>query len=106
MPAGEQVPLKPALALVLAEHLHDAPVLGEELIVRDGLGDPLAVGGLEDGREPVGDGLVGAEDAEVAALAVEVDHVAQECPEHSGVLGVRGPGSGDVDGIRRGSRAS
>ena len=47
VPAGQQIALKPALALVLAEHLHD-PAIGSEMVVpRMGLRDPGAIGDLE-----------------------------------------------------------
>ena len=70
VPAGEQVALQPALAQVLGEHL-DHPAVGYEVLVdRQHLGLPLLAGDLVDGVEPVGRGLVRAEEAEVAGLGV------------------------------------
>ena len=64
--AGEQVALEPALAVVLAQHLHHAAVGRRRgrrsAIVRS---TQAAVLDLEDRAEPVRVGLVGAEEAEV-----------------------------------------
>ena len=65
VPAGEQVALEPALALVLAQHLHHAAVGREVVVLGVDLGDVAAVGHLEDVLPAVGVVLVGAEDAEV-----------------------------------------
>ena len=67
VPAGQQIALEPALALVLAEHLHH-PAVGREVVVpREGLGDPGAVGDLEHVLPAVRVVLVGAEQPEVPA---------------------------------------
>ena len=97
--AGQDVALEPALALVLAEHLHHPPGRGQVLV--DGLHGrvPLLAGGLVDGwGESVGGGLVRAEDAEV--VRVVPDHPRQPLAQHAG----RFPGSrtplGRVDRLR------
>ena len=66
MPAGQQIALQPALALVLAQHLHHPSVRREMVVVREGLGDPGAVRHLEHVLPAVGIVLVRAEQAEVA----------------------------------------
>ena len=81
MAAGEQVALEPSLALMLAEHLHHAAVRREVVIPRLGLRDPGAVGDLEHVLPAVGVVLVGAEQAEVPRLHVQLHDVAQE-PAH------------------------
>ena len=67
MAAGEQIAFQPALAEMLAQHLHDAAV-GAEIDV-DGLdlGHPFLAGDLVDGLQPVRGGLVRAEQAEIPA---------------------------------------
>ena len=69
VPAGQQVALQPALALVLGQHLHDAAGAGEVFVDlgAEELGVPLLVGGVEDALQPVRRRLVGPEDAEVVA---------------------------------------
>ncbi len=82
---GEQVALQPALAQVLAEHLHHPAVGGEVLVGRQPLGHPRPVGDLEHRRQPVGVGLVGSEQPEVDRVGG--DDVTQEPAEHPGRLG-------------------
>ena len=81
VPAGEQIAFEPAFALMFAQHFHDATVQGEELIVVLLSGIPLPVGHLKHGAQAVGERFVGAEDAEVALLPVELGHIAQEHAE-------------------------
>ena len=66
VPAGEQIALEPALALVLAEHLHDPAVRSEVIVLRLRLRHPRAVGHLEHVLPAIRVALVGAEEAEVA----------------------------------------
>ncbi len=96
VPAGEQVALQPALALVLREHL-DHPAARRKVLV-DGFDArvPLLVGHLEDGVEPVGRGLVGAEDAEV--VGIRPDHLGEPAAEHARGLGGRRSRLVDRDG--------
>jgi hypothetical protein len=90
---GEQVTLEPPLALVLAEHrVQYAPGRGEELVARHRPGVPLAAGFLEDRTQEIRERLVGAEDPEIAAAGVELDHVTQELAQNEGVLRVNGTG--------------
>src|SRR5436305_990471 len=79
--AGQQVALQPALAEVLAEDFHHAPVGREVLVGGQRVGVPGAVGGLEERAQAVRRRLVGAEDAEVVGVAA--DDVAQEGAEHT-----------------------
>ena len=98
VPAGQQIALEPALALVLAEHRIEHAAGGrEELVVLDRPRIPLAIGDLEDGAQEVRQRLVGAEDAEIPLLLVQLDDVAQELAEHHRVLGVDGAGRRHVD---------
>ncbi len=85
---GQEVPLEPALAEVLGEHLHDPPVRGEVVVSLDGLGHPRPVGDLEDVLEAVRGRLVGTEETEVRGVVP--DHVPQERSEHPGRLAQRG----------------
>ena len=72
VPAGEQVALEPALALMLAEHFHHAPGGREKFVVRHGRGLPLAIGHLEHRLQAVRERFVRAEDAEIALLRVQL----------------------------------
>ncbi len=53
MPTREQVAFEPALALVLAEHLHHAAGGSEKFIVLPQLGVPLPLRHLEDGTQSI-----------------------------------------------------
>ena len=70
VPAGEQVAFEPALALMLAQHLHHPSVGGEMVVIGEGLGDPGAVRHFEHVLPAVGIALVRAEQAEVARFQV------------------------------------
>jgi hypothetical protein len=59
VPAGEQVALEPALALVLAEHLHHAPVGARNSSFGTVAASHWRLVDLEDGLEAVGERLVG-----------------------------------------------
>ncbi len=79
---------------MLGEHLHDPP-LGRQVVVGgEGLTLPLTVGDLEDVLQPVGAGLVGAEDAE--SLRVVAGHVAEVGAKHLGGLREGRPGAGHL----------
>ena len=65
VPAGEQVALEPALALVLGEHLDDPAGRSEAFVGRLDRRVPLLVRHAQHIAEPVGRRLVRAEDAEV-----------------------------------------
>jgi hypothetical protein len=69
--AGQRVALQPALAQVLGQNLDDAPVRREVVVGRQALRDPGSVGDVEDVGEPVRRGLVGAEEPEVVAVALD-----------------------------------
>ena len=88
MPAGEQIAFQPALAGVLGEDLHHAARRREMIVIRQGFRIPGAVGRLEHGLQPVGGGLVRAEQAEIAHRGVAPHHVAQEGAHHAGRFGV------------------
>ena len=92
VPAGEQVAFEPALALMLAEHLHDLAIQGEEFVVGLRACVPLPVGDLENGVQAVGKRFVGAEDSKIALLPIELGHIAQEHAEFVGVGRRHGPG--------------
>ena len=99
VPAGEQVAFEPAFALVLAQHFHHAAGGREKFVVRHGRRVPLALGHFEQGFEAVGDRLVGAEDPEIALLAVQLRDVAQEAPEHVRVADAAHSRRGHVDRV-------
>ena len=87
VPAGQQIALEPALALMLAEHrVQHAALRSEKFIVVDFAGVPLPICDLEYVAEKIRKGFVRTEDAEVALVLVEARHIAQEFAEHHGVL--------------------
>ena len=94
VPAGQQVALQPALALVLAEHFHDAAVGAELVVLRIDLGHVAAIGDLEHVLPAVRVVLVRTEQAEVLALQVQLHHVAQELAHTPRRLGRGRPGLG------------
>src|SRR6185437_100357 len=51
--AGEEISLQPALALVLAQDLHDAALGRQVVIAGDPLGEPLPLRGFEHGAQAV-----------------------------------------------------
>jgi hypothetical protein len=65
---GQEVSLEPSLALVLREHLEDPPIRRQMIVARCDLGLPGAVGYRKDILEPVGGGLVGAENPEIGGI--------------------------------------
>ena len=74
--AGEQIAFQPALAQVLGQHrVHDAAIMGKELINRDDGRVPVALGSLEALVQAVGHGLVRSEDAEVLCVGVQLEHI-------------------------------
>ena len=99
VPAGEEVAFQPALAKVFAEHLHH-PAVGAEVGV-DGLdlGHPDLARDVVDGVEPVGGGLIWAEQAEVARLQIERDDVAKVGPQHPRGFRLHGAWAADFDRI-------
>ncbi len=84
MPAGEEVALQPALAGVFGEDLQDPAVRVQVLVDGQGRFLPgLAAGGV-DGLEAVGGGLVGADEAEVAAVGGGGHEVPEQVAEDAG----------------------
>jgi hypothetical protein len=76
VPSGEQVALQPALAGVLGQDLHHPAVRCEVLVDRLDGAAPDLVGDLQHCAQPVGFGLVRADQPEVALGRVGRDHVA------------------------------
>ena len=99
MPAGQEVALEPALALVLTEHLHHPAIGGEVVVKRIGLRDPGAIGDLEHVLPAVRIVLVRAEEPEVPRFHVQLHHIAEEPAHDPGGLGGGGPGGRHLDGI-------
>ncbi len=94
VPPGQQVALQPALALVLAEDLHDPAVGVQVVVVGQRLGDPGAVGDFEHVLPAVGVELVRADQAEVLAVQVHLHDVAEELAHDPRGFRVLGAGLG------------
>ncbi len=86
VPAGEEVALQPALAGVFGEDLHHAAVPVQVLVDREEFGLPGLAAGVEDGLQPVGGGLVRADEPEVAAGRGVVHDLFEEVAEDAGRL--------------------
>jgi hypothetical protein len=100
VPAGQQVPLQPALAGVFGQQLHH-PAGPSKMDVHIGhLGAPDLVRHIEHRTEPVRLGLVRPDQAEVAVRRVRRHHVAQPAAEHPGRLGERGSRGGHLHAVR------
>ena len=94
MAASQKVTLQPALALMLAEHLHHTAVGREVVVLGIDLGHVAAVGDLEHVLPAVGVVLVRAEQAEVLAFQVELHDVAEKLAHRARGLGGDCPGLG------------
>ena len=71
VPPGEQISFEPALAEMLAQHLHHAAILGQvDVIGLDAL-HPDPLGHLEHRIEPVRRGFVRSHDAEISRLGIQ-----------------------------------
>ena len=89
VPAGQQIALQPALALVLAEHFHHAAVRAELVVLRIDFGHVAAIGHFQHVLPAVRVVLVRAEQAEVLAVQVQLHDVAQELAHHARRFGGR-----------------
>ena len=99
VPAGQQVALEPALAEVLGEHLHHAPVRAEVLVGRQRLGDPGPCPSPRR-RAPSRFEAVSSGPKSRNVVAVPRDHVAQEARRaRASPRSSSSPGCGDVDGV-------
>ena len=99
VPSGQEITLQPALALMLAQDLHDASVGCEMIVIGKGLRLPGAVGDLEDVLPAVGVVLVGAEEPEVALWHVELHDIAQVAAHDPRRLGRDGAGGANLHRI-------
>ena len=87
VPAGQQIPFQPALALVLAEHLHHAAVRREVVVLRIDVGHVAAVGNLQHVLPAIGVVFIRTEEAEVLAFQIELHHVAKKLAHRARGLG-------------------
>src|ERR1700750_1953701 len=87
--ASEQVTLEPALALVLAQNLHDLAAWRQEVVIASRLREPLALRGLEHGLQAVGYCFIGPEQPKIARLGIRFEHIPDEMPEDMSVAYAR-----------------
>ena len=104
--AGEQISFEPALAQMLAQHLHDAAVDAEIDVDVFDLGHPFLAGDFVDGFQPVRGGLVRAEQPEILLVEIELHHVAQKLAENARRLRPRRCRAGALSRHNHGSGAS
>jgi hypothetical protein len=88
--AGQQVALEPALALVLAEHLHHAAVGREVVVVGQVSASQARLVTSKTASSRLEAVSSGPKMRKFAARVGSFDHVAQEAPEHARGLGVAG----------------
>ena len=99
VPTGQEVALEPPLAGVLAQDLHDAPLLGEVVVLGKRLCHPDPVRHLEHCAEAVGLVFVGREGAKVPRLLIELREIPQEDAERLRRLRDHVAGCRHVDGV-------
>ncbi|MCY1182721.1 hypothetical protein D9M73_232940 [compost metagenome] len=87
MAARQQVPLKPALADVLTEDLHDPPLCRKVSIIAGPSIQPHLVGHLKYRIQTVGRRFVRAEQAEILRRKAVLHDIAYITTQHSGRLG-------------------
>ena len=75
MPAGQEVPLQPSLALVFAQDLHHPTIRRQVVVVGIAIRHPGAVGDLQDVLPAVRVVLVRAEEAEVSTFHIQLHRV-------------------------------
>ena len=82
VPASEQIALEPALAEMLAQHLHHSAVGGDVIVDRRGVGSTKQRFSTSNTlAEPIRVRLVGTEEPEIASSRVRDEHVAQHLAE-------------------------
>ena len=100
MPAGQQIAFQPALAHVLAQHLHHAAIRRQMLVVWQNLRVPLRSVASNTAPSRFERGLIRAEDAEVLASPhCSLITSRRNRPEHASDLGLTVPGVGNIDRI-------
>ena len=97
--SGEQIALEPALAQVLAQHLHHASRRRDVIVDRDAAPDEAAFSTSNTARQPIRVGFVGTEEAEVGCFAVVDVHVAQKVAELARGFAPNGRGCGHLDRV-------
>src|SRR6185312_17542715 len=86
VPPGEQVALEPALAAVLAQHLHDAAVGGDVVVAVANRSDETAVLDIEDVAQSIGVRLVRAEQPKISLRRVPAEDIPKELSQLAGRL--------------------
>src|SRR5262245_4003503 len=76
VPAGQEIALVPALALVLAEHLHHPPVGRQMIVPGKSVGEPGTIGDLKRILPAVRVVLVRTEKPKISFLHVQLHHIA------------------------------
>jgi hypothetical protein len=94
VPTGEQIALQPALALVLAQHLHHPPV-GRQVVVGRGVGLPLARSVTSRQVLPAFERFSsGLNTRKFFCSSVQLHDIAQEWPIHGCRRCIGPPGAG------------
>src|SRR5579862_348124 len=78
MPSCEQIAFQPALAKMLAEHFHHAPVWRDMVIRFQNFGSRGPLCDLEDMRQMIRCCLIGSKQSKIAQLLIGLYHIADE----------------------------
>src|SRR6516225_8043776 len=84
---------------MFAEHFHHSPIGREVIIFRENLGNVTSLGDFENILPAVGVVLIWTEHTEIAALQIQLHHVAQKLSLHSGRFGRNGTSTWDFDRV-------
>ena len=79
---------------MFAEHFHHAAIVREVIVVRNYFFGGDAIGRLEYGSKAVGRCFIGAHEAEISRVLVQLDHIAQQVAHHAGGFRFHGAGMG------------
>ena len=99
MASGKQIALQPALAEVLAQNLHHAAVRGKVIVRGENLRCGNSVRNFKDVLQAVGGRFIGADDAEIPAVGVQLHDVAQKVSHDARGLGINATGFGNLHGV-------
>ena len=99
MAPREQVSFEPALAQMLAQHLHDAAFDAEIDVDLFNSSHPFLAGDFVNGLQSVRRGLVRAKEPKIMFVEIELHHVAQEFSENPRRFRLNAAGFRHRDGV-------
>src|SRR5690242_12170896 len=79
---GKQVTFEPALAHMLAQHLHNPSFTAEMFVHRQDLLHPLLVSRLVKGFQPIRGGFVGTKHAKIPGVQVKLHYITEKSAQY------------------------